>query len=202
MFSFPLAMMYSALIKSSLSVFASPLFNSIGLLVLPSSRKRSKFCIFLAPTCKTSISSNSGKSVMLIISDTIGKPVSLLAIFKSSMPVPFKPWKSYGEVLGLKAPPLSIFAPAAFTAFAMPTICSSVSTEHGPAIMQKFPPPILTPLTSITVSSGWNFLLQHLNDSETLVTDSTISRLSMRSLSTLVVSPIRPMTVLKSPSEI
>ena len=201
-FSFPLAIMYSALISSSLRVLASPLLRRIGLFVFPSSLSKSKFCIFLAPTCKTSTSSKSGRSVMLIISVTIGSPVAFLASCKSSIPLPFRPWKSYGEVLGLKAPPLSIFAPASLTAFATATICSSLSTEQGPAIMQKCPPPIFTPLTSITVSSGWNLRLQHLNDSDTLVTDSTISRLSIKSLSTFEVSPISPRTVLYSPSEI
>ena len=47
------------------------------------------------------------------------------------------PWNVYGEVLGLKAPPRSMSAPAAFTARAVATVCSSVSTAQGPAITAK-----------------------------------------------------------------
>ena len=92
-------------------------------------------------------------------------------------------------------------APEAFTALATATICSSDSTEQGPAIMQKWPPPILTFPTCTTVSSGWNFRLQHLKGSVTRFTESTMPRLPMRSMSTLVVSPTRPSTVWYSPWE-
>ena len=54
--------------------------------------------------------------------------------------------EEYGEVLGLKAPPLKSPAPEFFTSFATSVICSFVSIEHGPAITWKFPPPIFTPL--------------------------------------------------------
>ena len=94
-----------------------------------------------------------------------------------------------------------MFAPEALTAFATATICSSDSTEHGPAIMTKLPPPIFTPPTSTTVSSGWNLRLQHLKGSVTRLTLSTMPRLPIRSMSTRVVSPTRPSTVWYSPSE-
>ena len=53
-------------------------------------------------------------------------------------------------------------APLAFTAWATPTICASLSTEQGPAMTAKLPPPTFTPLTSTTVSSGWNLRLAFL----------------------------------------
>ena len=161
----------------------------------PSSFKRSKFCILRAPTWSTSTSSKRGRSDTLMISVTMGRPVSLRAIFNSSRPSPLRPWKSYGEVRGLNAPPLSRLAPAAFTALATSTICSSDSTEQGPAIMAKLPPPIFTSPTFTTVSSGWNWRFTHLKVSVTLFTESTISRLPIRSISTLLVSPISPSTV-------
>ena len=74
---------------------------------------------------------------MLIISVTMGIPVSALALSKSLMPSALIPWKAYGLVLGLKAPPLSSVAPAALTALAISIICVSLSTEHGPAIIWK-----------------------------------------------------------------
>ena len=47
------------------------------------------------------------------------------------------PWKEYGEVRGLKAPPRRIVAPAALQAFAVSNTCSGVSMEQGPAITAK-----------------------------------------------------------------
>ena len=94
-----------------------------------------------------------------------------------------------------------MFAPEVFTALATATICSSDSTEHGPAIMQKFPPPTLTSPTCTIMSSGWNLRLQHLKGSVTRLTESTMLKLSIRSMSTRAVSPIRPSTVWYSPSE-
>ena len=58
------------------------------------------------------------------------------------MPSALSPWKSYGDVRGLNAPPRSIVAPEALTLFATEIICSSLSTEHGPAIIAKLPWPM------------------------------------------------------------
>ena len=138
---------------------------------------------------------------MFISSVTMGSPVSCLAISSRRMPSPCSPWKSYGDVRGLNAPPRSSCAPAALTAFATYTICSSDSTEHGPAIIAKCPPPNFASPTETTVSSGWNLRLQHLKGSETRLTESTISRLSSKDISIRLVSPTRPSTVWYSPSE-
>ena len=75
------------------------------------------------------------------------------------------PWKEYGEVRGLKAPPRRMVAPASLTALAVANTCSGVSTEQGPAMIAKWPPPIFTPLTSTMVSSGWNLRFAFLNGS-------------------------------------
>ena len=48
-----------------------------------------------------------------------------------------------------------MFAPAFFTAAAMFIIRSGSSTAHGPAIIAKLPPPILTPFTSMMLACGW-----------------------------------------------
>ena len=47
------------------------------------------------------------------------------------------------KVLGLKAPPLKIFAPAFLAALAISITCSSLSTEQGPAIKARLSPPTL-----------------------------------------------------------
>ena len=52
------------------------------------------------------------------------------------------PWKLYGELRGLNAPPRRIFAPARLTAAAVASTCSSDSAEHGPAITMTSSPPI------------------------------------------------------------
>ena len=173
-FSFPPAIIYSALISHSSIVELIPLFNNIGVCVLPTSFNKSKFCIFLAPICITSTSStNLSKYAVDINSVTIGSPVSCFAIFNNSNPSNSSPWKLYGEVLGLNAPPLKKFAPDAFTAFATSTICFSLSTEQGPAIIPKYFPPTLLPFTSTIVSAGWNNLFAFLYGSVTFITFST-----------------------------
>ena len=69
----------------------------------------------------------------------------LLAAPRSSRrPSSPSPWKLYGELRGLKAPPRRIFAPARLTAAAVASTCSSVSAEHGPAITMTSSPPIRT----------------------------------------------------------
>ena len=51
----------------------------------------------------------------------------------------------------------------------------------------------------ITESSGWNLRLTALKGSDTRVTDSTMSRLWIISMSTFSVLPMRPSTVWYSP---
>ena len=93
-------------------------------------------------------------SLKSMSSVTIGSPVSFFASERRRMPSAPMPWNAYGEVRGLNAPPRSIVAPDAFTDFAMPTICSSDSTEQGPAMTENEPPPSFTPEQSITESAG------------------------------------------------
>ena len=61
----------------------------------------------------------------------------------------------------MNAPPRSSVAPAALTALATVTICSSLSTEQGPAIIWNKPCPMVTPPQSTIVSCGdddvWGF---------------------------------------------
>ena len=101
---------------------------------------------------------------------------------------------------GLKAPPRRTVAPDALTAFAMPTICSSDSTEQGPAISVRFPPPIVTSPTFTTVSSGWNLRFAFLYGSCTRLTSSTMSSDAIRSISSDEVSPISPRIVCLEPT--
>ena len=103
----------------------------------------------------------------------------------------------------MKAPPRSTAAPLFLTSQAMVSTCSSDSTEQGPAIMLKAPPPKAARVFGmrITVSSGWNFRFAFLKGSEIRVTPSTNSSPRIRSMSIRVVSPTRPIIVWNSPSE-
>jgi len=66
-----------------------------------------------------------------------------------------------------------MFAPLARTLSAVSVICSTFSTEHGPAKSASLRPPTFTPPQSITLSVGWNFRFAFLNGSETGITRST-----------------------------
>ena len=61
----------------------------------------------------------AGKCRASITSVTIGNPVTSRARASSASPSVLRPWKLYGEVRGLNAPPRSTRAPAAFTARAV-----------------------------------------------------------------------------------
>src|SRR2546422_6656424 len=84
---------------------------------------------------------------------TTGSPVSRLASARYLSPSSSSPWKEYGDVRGLKAPPRKTRAPAALTFAATSSTCPRDSTEHGPAITTISLPPIRTPSTGITVAS-------------------------------------------------
>ena len=54
---------------------------------------------------------------------------------------------------GLNTPPRSAVAPQEATSCAMRSTCSGDSTEHGPAIIARFPPPTRNGPTSTTVAA-------------------------------------------------
>ena len=78
------------------------------------------------------------------ISVTIGRPVTSRTSERISRPFTPRPWKAYGEVRGLKAPPRSSVAPAALAISAASRVCWAVSTAHGPAMKVKVSGPIAT----------------------------------------------------------
>ena len=100
---------------------------------------------------------------------------------------------------GLNAPPRSRAAPERFTSSATSQICASLSTEQGPAMTEKLPPPILALPTVTTVSSGWNLpvglLVGLLHPHDPL----HVGVMEILSMSTAVVSPTRPRMVHPTP---
>ena len=147
--------MYSAAIKSSSTDADGPRLISTGFSARPTSASSTKFCMLRAPIWITSaVSSTASTWRGSISSVTIGRPVSSFASRRISSASKPMPWKEYGDVRGLKAPPRSQVAPAAATARAVSSVCSRYSTVHGPAISPNQPSPMRRPSTSITVGSG------------------------------------------------
>ena len=92
-------------------------------------------------------------------------------------------------------------APDALTDLAISIICSSLSTEHGPAIIPKWFPPTRVPFTLITVSSGLNNLFAFLKGSSTFNILSTPLKVNILFESILLVSPTTPIIQKVSPWE-
>ncbi len=129
---------------------------------------------------------------MSINSEIIGKSYlspTLLNIFNPSTPIP---WKAYGDVRGLNAPPLNIVAPDSLMVLAIISTCSYDSTLQGPAITTTLLPPILTPFTSIIVSSLLILRFTFLNGSWIRITLSTHLYAYKLLISNAAVSPTTP----------
>jgi hypothetical protein len=110
------------------------------------------------------------------------------------------PWKAYGDERGLKAPPRNAVAPAARTARADVTICSSLSTEQGPATMAISLPPKRTPgAISTMLVSGFHSREACRYGFCTMSTLATPGSASMYDQSALLSSPSSPMAVRTSP---
>ena len=134
---------------------------------------------------------------ILYSSGTTGVPKCIVhgagGVLNASTP---RPWKLYGDVRGLNAPPRRIVAPAAATASAVSKSCSRLSTEHGPAIIVSEPSPTTASRTRITVSSGWNSRDVSLNGRLIGVTVSTPGRPPSRLMRAGLRAPISPMTAI------
>ena len=143
-FSFPLDKMYSLASNNSSNVADIPRFNKTGSSDSPTASRSLKFCMFLAPICRTSTYfSIIDKCCASIISLKRGNEVISEASFSIFNPSSPNPWKLYGEVLGLNAPPLKPFDPASFAAIAVSIVCSCVSALSGPAIIAISSPPMV-----------------------------------------------------------
>ena len=83
-----------------------------------------------------------------------------------SRPARPRPWKAYGDVRGLNAPPRMIVAPADRAIRAASAVCSFVSTAQGPAMKVNDSGPIGTcwPAgpTQTVERSGWCWRLTSL----------------------------------------
>src|SRR5665647_2933323 len=131
---------------------------------------------------------------------TIGSPVSRRARASSSSPFLPRPWKEYGELRGLNAPPRNALAPASRTCCAASTIWCSFSTEQGPAMIGMSLPPKTTPGAIVTSVFSW----RHSRDTclygrETWMISATPSSDSKREPSTRPSLPTRPTVVRCAP---
>ena len=119
------------------------------------------------PTCNMSACwATTSTSRASTTSVTTGSPVAVLTSARISSPRTPRPWKAYGEVRGLNAPPRRIVAPAAFAMCAASSVCCGDSTAHGPAISVNVSGPTGTassPRPTHTVErSGWCWRLTSL----------------------------------------
>ena len=104
---------YSADSSHSSIVAEMPRLSSTGLRACPSSRSSVKFCMLRAPTWKMSeYLSISSIWLTSITSETSFRFSAFAASRSSRSPSSPSPWKLYGELRGLNAPPRRIFAPA------------------------------------------------------------------------------------------
>ena len=94
----PWEAMYSADMRNSFKVADKPLLRRTGFPALPTSMRRLKFCMFLAPiwimSTYSHMSSVSRGSMSSLI---MGRPVSFFASARSFKPVCAKPLESHKE---------------------------------------------------------------------------------------------------------
>src|SRR3954471_7549466 len=109
-----------------------------------------------------------------------------------------RPWKLYGELRGLNAPPRKILAPARLTAAAAARTCGSLSAEQGPAMTITSSPPIRTSPTLTIVGSDLKVRLASLYGSVIRRTSCTPSSSSISALSGRPC-PTAPSTVRVTP---
>ena len=97
------------------------------------------------------------------------------------------------------APPRSSDAPAARAISAAASVCSAVSTAHGPAMTVSVSGPIGTPATRITERSRWCSRLTSLYGAEIRTTSLTPGMPRRFSVSRWSTSPTRPTIVRDMP---
>ena len=119
-----------------------PRFTMTGFFARPARFKSEKFCMLRAPIwitsayCSTSSSDSLSSASVTIFSANFSRTSAIIC--KPSSP---RPWKAYGEVRGLYAPPRKNCAPARATRSATAKLCSRLSIEHGPAMIASPGPP-------------------------------------------------------------
>ena len=105
--------MYSAAISHSSTVAVMPRLSRTGLPASPTACSSPKFAMLRVPTWSMSAcSATTATSRASTTSVTTGSPVAARTSARISSPATPSPWKAYGEVRGLKAPPRSSVAPA------------------------------------------------------------------------------------------
>ena len=97
------------------------------------------------PICSMSAcSATTATSRASTTSVTTGSPVATPTSARISSASTPSPWKAYGEVRGMNAPPRSRVAPAPLAICAASSIWSRLSTAHGPPMKVKVSGPIGT----------------------------------------------------------
>src|SRR5216684_3896069 len=152
--SLPPASRYSAASSHSSTVAEGPRLSRTGRRRCESALSSVKFCMLRAPTCSNATPSKAGSSAASITSVTAASPWRRAASSSNCTPGAPRPWKAYGLVRGLNAPPRSTAHPSRATAAAAASICAALSTAQGPAMTTKERPPSSTPGSATRVPWG------------------------------------------------
>ena len=196
----PHASTYSAASRNSSSVALMPRFRRTGLAAPPTAASRAKFCIFRVPTWSTSAyRATSGTCSGATTSVTMARPVASRASARNSRPCSARPWKAYGSVRGLNAPPRRPTAPASRTAAAISRRLARSSTAHGPAMSATRSAPTLPVPRGMTVGSGRASREAILYRARTGMTFSTPGATASRSADFNRSSPTHATTVRSVP---
>ena len=108
-----------------------------------------------APICTSSqCSATRATAASLVASETTARPNASATRRSSGRPSSPRPWKAYGEVRGLNAPPRSRRAPAWCAAAAAATRSGSFSTAHGPSIRVHSSPPTAMAPAGVSMVTG------------------------------------------------
>ena len=150
----PWARMYSADMSRSFTVALIPRLSSTGSRVLPTSLSRSKFCMLRAPIWKMSAycsTSSTWRGSMTSV--TTGMPSCSPVGLEDLEPLLAQPLEAVRAGARLERPAAKDVGPGLLHPRGHSSRSGSLSIAHGPAIIPRWPPPILTPFTSMTESS-------------------------------------------------
>ena len=131
---------------------------------------------------------------------TIGMRTSSRTSARMRSPSTPRPWNAYGDVRGLNAPPRSRVAPACLASQADSSVCSGVSTAHGPAMKVNVSGPIGTPPTRIVVRRAWFCADTSLYGAVIRIVSTTPGSPSASRVSSTSSVPTTPMIVRITPA--
>ena len=181
-----------------------PRLSSTGFFARPARLSSEKFCMLRAPIWITSAYfSTRSRDSLSTASVTIPNPNSSRTLARIFRPASPSPWKLYGEVRGLYAPPRNRRTPVVFNRSATVKHCTSLSTAQGPATNAKCGPPTRTSPEGVAIrmieSSSFASRLTNLYGLLTGIHSATPGSDSRTPRSIAPSFPVIPMAVRAAP---